>query len=203
MWWEEVQQRNTALFTKCWEIHIYITISTLLHHSLYNKIGTQKILAVHTQESSIHYPEVPKEYMAVLNNSMFSLKNNFDQSYKPMNNFTALKIRALTHSCITNSAVALQIILWGFLFNRNSLNYKKINTINKEITVKCVHSVSMRILTCSVIAAHNMRMLTSAHVHTHILCRMNRPPGLTDNRRKNARISNNTTNKVCTTQIST
>jgi len=98
--------------------HIYITISTLLHYSVYDKIRTQNILAVHTQKSSIHYPKVPKEYTAVLNSSTFSLKNHFDQSYKPMNNFTALKIR--THSCITNSAAALQIILWGFLFNWNS-----------------------------------------------------------------------------------
>jgi hypothetical protein len=100
--------------------HIYITISTLLHHSIYNKIRTQKILAVHTQNSSIHYPKVPKEYTPVLNSSTFSLKTHFDQSYKPTNNFTALKIRALTHSSITNSAAALQIILWGFLFNWNS-----------------------------------------------------------------------------------
>ena len=122
VWWEAVQQWNTALFTKCSDIHIYITISTLLHHSIYNKIVTRKILAVHTQKSSIHYPKVPKEYTAVHNSSTLSLKNHFDQSYKLMNNFTAFKIRALTHSCITNSTAALQIILWGFLFNWNSRN---------------------------------------------------------------------------------
>jgi len=87
-------------------MHTYITVSTLLHHSIYDKIRTRKILAVHTQKISIHYPKVPKEYTAVLNSSTYSLKNHSDQSYKPMNISITLKIWAPTHSCITNSAVA-------------------------------------------------------------------------------------------------